>query len=100
MPQEVIITKSNKPDKKYDAIIDGKKTISFGQNGASDFTKHNDNDRKQSYINRHRKNEDWGIGGFKTAGFYAKHVLWNKSSVKSSVTDMNKQFKDIHFKFK
>ena len=51
-------------------------------------------------MNRHRKNEDWGIGGFKTAGFYAKHVLWNKSSVKSSVNDMNKQFKDIHFKFK
>ena len=100
MPTEVIITKSSKTNKKHDAIIEGKQTVSFGQKGASDFTKHNDNDRKQSYINRHRKNEDWGIGGFKTAGFYAKHVLWNKSSVKSSVTDMNKQFKDIHFKFR
>ena len=69
MPTEVIITKSNKPYKKYDAVIDGKKTISFGQNGASDFTKHNDNDRKQSYMNRHRKNEDWGLVVLKLMGF-------------------------------
>ena len=100
MSQEVVVTKSNKPDTKYEAIIDGQKTVSFGQNGASDFIKHNDNDRKQSYIARHKKNENWGIGGFKTAGFYAKHVLWNKSTIQSSVNDMNKQSKDINFKFK
>ena len=27
---EVIIKKSRKPDKKFDAVIDGKKTVSFG----------------------------------------------------------------------
>ena len=37
---EVVITKSKKPDKKYDARTDGTKTVSFGQKGASDFTKH------------------------------------------------------------
>ena len=37
---EVVLTKSKKPDKKYDARIDGSKTVSFGQKGASDFTKH------------------------------------------------------------
>ena len=54
---EVIIKKSSKPDKKYDAIINGKKTVSFGQAGASDFTIHRDEERKQRYIDRHRKNE-------------------------------------------
>ena len=34
---EVILQKSNKKDKKIDAIIDGKKTISFGAKGYSDF---------------------------------------------------------------
>ena len=52
---EVVITKSKKPDKKYDARIDGTKTVSFGQKGASDFTKHKNTDRKEIYIDRHNK---------------------------------------------
>ena len=44
---EVIISKSKKPDKKYDARIDGSKTVSFGQKGASDFTKHKDTEKRQ-----------------------------------------------------
>ena len=35
---EIIITPSKKSDKKFDATIDGKKTISFGAKGYSDFT--------------------------------------------------------------
>ena len=54
------ISKSNKKDKKLMAVIDGKKTIHFGQAGASDFTKHKDEDRKARYIDRHQKREDWG----------------------------------------
>ena len=54
---DITITKSKNKNKKFDAIIDGKKRISFGQAGASDFTKHKDEDRKQLYINRH-SNED------------------------------------------
>ena len=39
----MIISKSkNSSKKKYDAWIDGSKTVSFGQKGASDFTKHKD----------------------------------------------------------
>jgi len=66
---EAIITKSKKKDKKFDAIIDGKKTISFGAKGYSDFTQHKDPERKQRYLNRHKKNENWNDP--KTAGFYA-----------------------------
>ena len=39
---EVVITKSNRKDKKMQAIIDGKKTVHFGQKNASDYTIHND----------------------------------------------------------
>ena len=52
---EVIITKSKKKDKKFDAIIDGKKTISFGAKGYSDFTQHKDPERKQHYLNRQKE---------------------------------------------
>ena len=97
---EIVITKSKKSDKKYDARIDGTKTVSFGEKGASDFTKHKDKDRKESYIARHKKNENWNASGAKTAGFYSKHVLWNKKTLKESVDDINKRFKSLNAKMK
>jgi hypothetical protein len=39
---EVVIQQSRKKGKKLDAVIDGKKTVSFGQKNASDFTLHKD----------------------------------------------------------
>ena len=93
---EVIITKSKKPDKKYDARVDGSKTVSFGQKGASDFTKHKNTDRKERYIDRHKKNEDHGISGVKTAGFWSANALWNKPTLKASTDDINKRFKGLN----
>ena len=93
---EIIIKKSSKSDKKLDAVIDGNKTVSFGAKGYSDYTLHKDPERKERYISRHKKNEDWTKSGIKTPGFYAKHVLWNKPTLKGSVDDMNKKFKNIH----
>ena len=94
------ISKSNKKDKKLMAVIDGKKTIHFGQAGASDFTKHKDEDRKARYIDRHQKREDWGKTGVDTAGFMSKHLLWNKPTLQSSVNDLNKRFSGMSFKLK
>ena len=79
---EVIIKTSKKADKKLDAIIDGKKTVSFGQKNASDYTLHKNDDRKNRYIDRHKKNENWGLSGIETAGLYAKNLLWNKQATK------------------
>jgi len=97
---DIVISKSNKPEKKYKAIIDGRKTIHFGSSSHSDFTRHKDTERKQRYINRHRKNEDWTKSGVETAGFYSKHILWNKPTIEKSVDDLNKKYKDINFKIK
>ena len=60
-----------------------------------DFTQHKDSERKQRYINRHRKNEDWN--NIETAGFYAKHVLWSKPTIKQSIADLNKKYSKIKF---
>ena len=88
---EVIIKRSSKAGKKFDAVINGKKTVSFGAKGYEDYTIHKDKDRKQNYSQRHKKNENWSDPT--TAGFYAKHILWNKPSLRASVADTNKQFK-------
>ena len=100
METVVVIRKSSKADKKYEAIIDDRKTVPFGAKGYSDFTLHKNPERKQRYIQRHQKNEDWSKTGINTPGFYAKHVLWNKDTIQKSVTDLNKKYKDVKFVLK
>ena len=97
---EVIIKKSSKPNKKFDAIIDGKKTVSFGDKNYDDYTTHKDTDRKQRYIDRHKNNETWSKNGIKTAGFYAKNVLWNKPTIKGSIDDLNRKYNNVKFVLK
>ena len=82
--------------KTYDARIDGKKTVRFGDSKYQDFTAHKDHDRKQRYIDRHRKNESWGKDGVDTAGFYSKHILWNKPTIQASVADLNNKDKKYY----
>ena len=94
---EIIITPSKKPDKKFDAIIDNKKTVSFGAKGYSDFTQHKDPARKERYLNRRKTRENWADPT--TAGSLSKNVLWNKPSITASVKDMDKQFKNYKIKY-
>ena len=90
----IILKPSNKPDKKYMAIMDDKKTVHFGQSGASDFTIHKDDERKNRYIDRHSKRENWNDP--KTAGFYSRWITWNKPTITESIRDTNRRFKNIH----
>ena len=93
----IIIKPSENPLKKFDAFIDNKK-ISFGAYGMSDYTKHKDKDRKNRYLERHKKRENWNDP--LTAGFYAKNILWNKTTLNESIKDTNNRFKNIEIKFK
>ena len=95
---EIIISKSKNKNKKFDARIDGKKTVSFGSAEHSDFTKHKNEERKQRYLDRHRKREDWSDPT--TAGFMSKNLLWNKPTLTESIKDTNKKFKNINIKLK
>ena len=97
---EVVITKSKKPDKKYDARIDGTKTVSFGQKMASDFTKHKNTYRKEAYLARHKNHEDWGTTGVKTAGFWSRHIRWSKPTLKARIDNINKRFENLNVKMK
>jgi hypothetical protein len=98
MTINIIIKSSSSPNKKYDAIIDDKKKIQFGQKNASDYTKNKDDDRKNRYISRHKKAENWNDP--KTAGFYSKNILWNKKTITESIRDTNNRFKNINIKIK
>jgi hypothetical protein len=93
----IIIKPSNKPDKKYDAIIDGKKTISFGAKGMSDYTIHKDKERKERYLARH-KNDNYNNPLYPS--FYSNNLLWNKPTITESVRDTNRRFKNINIKLR
>jgi hypothetical protein len=95
-PYKVVIRPSTRKEKKYMAIFYDKygkklKTTHFGQKNYEDFTIHKDKDRKQRYINRHKRNENWKDPT--TAGALSLYVLWNKPSFRSSVADYKKRFK-------
>ena len=90
------IEKSDKPEKKLQAIFENIKTkrekkVHFGQANASDYTKHKDPERKQRYIERHKKRENWN--DLTSAGALSKHILWNKPTLKESIADFKKKFK-------
>ena len=90
------IEKSDRPEKKLQAIFENIKTkrqkkVHFGQAGASDFTINKDPERKKRYIERHKKRENWD--DLTSAGALSKHILWNKTTLKESIADFKKKFK-------
>lgn len=87
----VSIKKSTRPEKKYMATFNDGTVTHFGAAGMSDFTKHKDPERKERYINRHRKRENWKDP--KTAGALSLYVLWNKPTLRASIADYKKRFK-------
>ena len=88
---KVKLQKSSKKDKKYQVKINNK-TVHFGAAGYSDYTKHKDAQRKQRYINRHKKRENWNKSGVYTAGFWSRWILWNKPTIRDSKSNVQQRF--------
>lgn len=89
------ITPSTKSNKKLMAVflntMTGRtKTVHFGEAGASDFTKHKDEERKQRYITRHKGKENWNDPT--TPGALSRWILWNLPTLKASIEDYKERF--------
>lgn len=94
-PKKVVIKKDTTTKAKMVAQFfnkEGKKikTTRFGADGMSDFTKHKDPARKQRYLDRHRKRENWSDP--MSAGALSKEILWNKPTLKASISSYKKKF--------
>ena len=92
---KVVLKPSTRKIKKYMAIFfdkNGKKvkTTHFGQRNASDYTKHKNDDRKNLYLKRHRKRENWE--DYKSAGSLSRYILWNHKSLEKSFADYKNRF--------
>jgi rhamnogalacturonyl hydrolase YesR len=67
----------------------------FGSEGSKDYTLHDKNikdKRKELYLNRHRKRENWTKSGIHTSGFWSRWILWNKPTINESIKDIEKKF--------
>jgi len=91
----ISIKPSTKPEKKYMATFEtdaGRtKTTHFGAAGMSDYTKNKDPERKALYLARHKANENWNDPT--SAGALSRYVLWNKTSLRDSISDFKSKFK-------
>ena len=92
--RNVVITKSSRQDKRLKANF-GNKTVHFGSKSGSTFVDHGNEKTKKAWEARHKVNENWR--DYDSAGALAKHVLWNKSSMKASVRDLNARQKQYKF---
>jgi hypothetical protein len=86
----IILMKSPRAEKKFRVIWPDGRHVDFGATGYEDYTIHKDPTRKEKYIIRHQKREDWTNP--RTAGFWSRWILWNLPSFKRSVKDTEKRF--------
>ena len=96
---DVVISKSNKANTKYQAVINGKKTVHFGHSSYDDFTTHNDPKRRDNYIARTSK-QDHSKQNIASPAWMSRFILWEKPTLKGAVESANKKYKDINIKLK
>ena len=84
--------KSDKDGKKFYIITNDNKKVYFGAAGYEDFTTHKDEERKQRYIARHKKNEDWTKSGIDSAAFWSRFYLWEKPTKKEAYENIKKKY--------
>jgi len=91
---KVIIKKSANQKKKNMAIFTQKgkkiKTTHFGAAGMSDYTKHKDKKRKQRYLTRHKKRENWN--NYMSAGSLSRYILWGEPGLRNSIRKYKQRF--------
>ena len=88
---EVVLKKSKVKGKKYSATFTDKqghsKTVSFGAQGYQDFTQHHDENRKRSYLSRHRHDPT----KMDTAGELSRTILWSAPSLAGGIANFEKK---------
>lgn len=73
----VRLSKSPRREKKWRVVFPNGKHVDFGAAGASDLLRHGDLLRRNRYLFRHRKHENWKKSGMYTAGFWSRWLLWS-----------------------
>ena len=92
---KLILSKSPQKNKKWRIVFPDLKAVHFGHSAYEDYTMHKDETRKKSYVSRHKSSENWNKAGIRTAGFWSKHLLWNKPTLRESIQDIERRY-NVH----
>jgi ribosomal protein S21 len=86
--------RSDRPNKKFYIINDEFKKIYFGDSKYQHYTQgHLEEKRKQSYIKRHKKKEDWYDPN--TPAFWSRWFLWEYPTYDEALKNIKKYMDDI-----
>jgi hypothetical protein len=80
---------------KFYIITNDDKKIYFGSKKYEDYTTHKNLKRKNAYILRHKKKENWEISGVNTAGWWAYKFLWSYPTKKEAYEKIKEELKEI-----
>jgi hypothetical protein len=56
-----------------------------------------DEKRRRLYLSRQASREDWGRAGVMTAGWFSRHILWEKPMLNEAVAAASRLYPDITF---
>jgi hypothetical protein len=85
------ITQSDRKDKRYVATFDNGKKVHFGLKNGQTYIDHLDKAKRDAYLKRHQKNEDWTNPY--TAGALSRWILWGDSTnINKNISDFKKRF--------
>ena len=80
---------SNRKNKRFMAIINGKK-YHFGLKNGFTYIDHKDKIKRENYIKRHQVRENWNEIN---AGSLSRYLLWGQStSLEKNIEDYIKRF--------
>lgn len=94
MKERIVLYRNPNKQHKFRAVFPEGKSVKFGLQGFSDYTKHKDRERMKRYIIRHAgsanglrsRRENWSTTGKYTAGFWSRWLLWSEPSFKKAIT--------------
>jgi hypothetical protein len=92
----VIIIKSHNKNKKWDAVFNNSKTISFGAAGYSDYTINKNPVQRESYLKRHSY-EDWTKNNLESAAWLSRWLLWEKQTLPEAIKNANTMYRGVKF---
>jgi hypothetical protein len=85
------MTQSDRKDKRYVATFDNGKKVHFGLKNGQTYIDHLDKAKRDAYLKRHQKNEDWTNPY--TAGALSRWILWGDSTnINKNISDFKKRF--------
>ena len=93
----ILLKQSSNKKKKYMVKVkkdDQVYLIHFGAKGYDDYTTFPEDERdkkKEAYLKRHSKNEDWNDP--LTAGFWSRWITWGEPTISASLKKTIKMFK-------